>query len=86
MAGDVNRSTADAAPSVVRPLSMEKKLWPPISSSIVCTMNSASARSVGATWMVMRSSMSRTISGPGDSSEAEAMTCVEAETTIPLER
>ena len=50
-----------AAPLPARPESTEKKLCPPISPSIVCTTNSASARSVGAAWIVMRSCIARTI-------------------------
>ena len=67
------------------PLSIEKKLWPPIISSIAFTMDSASARSVGAVWMAMRSCMSRTMAAIG-SRGRDAMTCVEAVTIVPVDR
>ena len=51
----------------MRLLSIAKKLEPPIACSIVMTTNSASARSLGAAWMVMRSRRSRTISAIGSS-------------------
>jgi hypothetical protein len=69
----------------VRLLSIAKKLEPPIACSIVMTTNSASARSLGAAWMVMRSRRSRTISAIG-SSACAAMTCEEAATIAPPER
>ena len=53
--------TSVRAAAAARPLSIEKKLCPPIIRSIVATTNSASARSVGDAWIVMRSCMSRTI-------------------------
>jgi hypothetical protein len=53
--------------------------------SIDFTTDSASARSVAATWMAMRSCMSRTISATGSFGRG-AMTCEEALTMVPVER
>ena len=88
----VRYSTAKSAndrltcgPGPARPLSIEKKVWPPIMCSIAFTTDSASARSVGATWMAMRSCISRTISATGSLGRG-AMTCEEALTMVPVER
>ena len=83
-AKSVNERWVSDAP-IARPLSIEKKLCPPIISSIAFTMDSASARSVGAVLMAMRSCMSRTISAIG-SLGRDAMTCAEAVTIVPVER
>ena len=53
---------------------------------MLCTTNSASARSLRVLWMVMCSAISRTASEAGDASSAVAITCAEAVTMVPLER
>ena len=60
-------------------------MCPPIMCSIVFTTDSASARSVGAVWMAIRSCMSRTISATGSFGRG-AITCEDAVTMVPVER
>ena len=52
-------------PSAGAPVVDHEEARPPIACSIVATTNSASARSLGAAWIVMRSRRSRTISAIG---------------------